>query len=139
MTASGSRTWPALVVSGLSAAERELLQADLLDYDVDAIDESTPGAWRVFFRTTAGRDQALAHLQRAFPNSTAAPESVADEDWAARSQAGLKAVTAGTFIVAPPWDVPITLVIQPSMGFGTGHHSTTRLLILLDVGDRRRS
>ena len=130
MTAHGSRTWPALVVSGLSGAERELLQADLLDYDVDAIDESTPGAWRVFFRTTAGRDQALAHLQRAFPNSTAAPESVADEDWAARSQAGLKAVTAGTFIVAPPWDVPITLVIQPSMGFGTGHHSTTRLCLL---------
>lgn len=130
MTAPGSRTWPALVVSGLSEAESELLQADLLDYDVDAIDESTPGAWRVFFRTSAGRDQAQAHVRQAFPNSSAIPESVADEDWAARSQASLKAITAGHFIVAPPWDVPITLVIQPSMGFGTGHHATTRLCLL---------
>lgn len=129
MTAA-SRTWPALVVSGLSETERELLQADLLDYDVDAIDESTPGAWRIFFRTTAGRDQALAHVLRAFPNGSATPESVADEDWAARSQASLKAITAGNFIVAPPWNVPITLVIQPSMGFGTGHHATTRLCLL---------
>ena len=130
MTAPSSRTWPVLVVSGLSETESELLQADLLDYDVDAIDESTPGAWRIFFRTTAGRDQALAHVQRAFPHGSATPESVADEDWAARSQASLKAITAGTFIVAPPWDVPITLVIQPSMGFGTGHHATTRLCLL---------
>ena len=130
MTAPSSRTWPALLVSGLSETEGELLQADLLDYDVDAIDESTPGAWRIFFRTPAGRDAALAHVRGAFPASTTSAESVPDEDWAARSQASLKAITAGVFIVAPPWDVPITLIIQPSMGFGTGHHPTTRLCLL---------
>jgi ribosomal protein L11 methyltransferase len=129
VTAPSARTWPALVVSGLSETEGELLQADLLDYDVDAIDESTPDAWRIFFRTTAGRDAALEHIQRAFPKTTTTAETVADEDWAARSQASLKAITAGNFIVAPPWDVPITLVIQPSMGFGTGHHATTRLCL----------
>jgi ribosomal protein L11 methyltransferase len=130
VTAPSSRTWPALVVSGLSEIEHELLQADLLDYDVDAIDESTPGSWRIFFRTTAGRDTALANVRRAFPHGTASAETIPDEDWAARSQASLKAVTAGAFIVAPPWDVPITLVIQPSMGFGTGHHATTRLCLM---------
>jgi ribosomal protein L11 methyltransferase len=123
------RAWPALQISGLSDAAGELLQADLLDYDVEAIDESGLEGWRIFFRTTASRDKALRHVRTAFPTSTATAISVADEDWAARSQAALKAVTVGGVIVAPPWDVPVTIVIQPSMGFGTGHHATTRLCL----------
>jgi ribosomal protein L11 methyltransferase len=123
------RTWPALQVSGLSETAADLLQADLLDFDVEAIDESAPEGWRIFFRTTASRDQALAHVSHAFPTASATPLAIADEDWAARSQAGLKAVKVGQIVVAPPWDVPLTLVIQPSMGFGTGHHATTRLCL----------
>lgn len=129
MSDAPHRTWPALQVSGLSETAADLLQADLLDFDVEAIDESAPDGWRIFFRTTASRDRALAHVRRAFPAAAATPQAIADEDWAARSQSGLKAVTVGGIIVAPPWDVPLTIVIQPSMGFGTGHHATTRLCL----------
>ena len=64
-----------------------------------------------------------------FPALTLTPVDVPDEDWAARSQASLKAVRVGNLIVAPPWDAPIVVAIRPSMGFGTGHHATTRLCL----------
>jgi ribosomal protein L11 methyltransferase len=120
--------WPALEISRLD----DLVQAALVDHDVAAIDED---ASRVFFHTSEARDRALAQLQRDFSELSVSPIDVPDEDWAARSQANLKAVRVGNVIVAPPWDVgspgglPHTIVIEPSMGFGTGHHATTRLCL----------
>ena len=146
-------TWPALVVSGLlghRSSEGEggsrtdgpdLLQAALTDYEIAAIDEASEDSWRVFFQTEAERTRALEALAPRFPSLTLEPVDVADEDWAARSQANLHAIQIGRIIVAPPWDVPTTIVIQPSMGFGTGHHATTRLCLaaLQRVGIAGRS
>lgn len=144
------RRWPAIDVSGLDtrtadvvsgfpgrrSAEREggsrtsdALQAALTDYDVAAIDETSDTAWRVFFHANATRDRALEAMRTAFPALSFDAVDVADEDWAARSQANLRAIQVGRVIVAPPWDVPVTIVIQPSMGFGTAHHPTTRLCL----------
>jgi ribosomal protein L11 methyltransferase len=132
------RTWPALDVAGLppadaadahEAVQGDLLEATLTDFDVEAIDESAPGGWRVFFRTSSGRDRAQRAIAKDFPALTLTPTDVPDEDWAARSQASLKAVRVGNLIVAPPWDAPIVVAIRPSMGFGTGHHATTRLCL----------
>jgi ribosomal protein L11 methyltransferase len=147
------RTWPAIEVGRLKPAAKDapdLLQAALVDYRIAAIDESTADLWRVFFSTSAERDRAAADLIRQFPGLTLTPLDVPDDDWVARSQAGLRAVRVGNIIVAPPWDIPhtgrlkldlsadsntaglrrpVVIVIKPSMGFGTGHHATTRLCL----------
>ena len=128
------RTWPALEVGPLP--NPDLFQAALLDYGVSAIDETTePDAWRVFFNTEADRNTAAQALSQQFPDTVIRSLDVPDEDWVAKSQAGLRAVRIGDIVVAPPWDVPDAnvaadvIVIRPSMGFGTGHHATTRLCL----------
>lgn len=138
---SSPRSWPALDIHPVS----EFLQAALIDFDVAAIDERSDDDWRVFFASADGRDRAASALRLEFPSITVESTDVPDENWAARSQAGLRAVRAGSIVVAPPWDVPestgdLVVVIQPSMGFGTGHHATTRLCLdalqRLGVGGR---
>jgi ribosomal protein L11 methyltransferase len=98
-------------------------------------------AWRVFFASPEARDAAQAALQAAEEwraRVDLAAVEVEDEGWAERSQASLQAVQVGRVIVAPPWDVPaadtraadaLLLIIEPSMGFGTGHHESTRLCL----------
>ena len=122
-------------VEGSRPEITDLLQAALLDYDVAAIDDNVPDAWRVFFSTAAERDRAHRGIAAEFPELAFRSVDVADEDWAARSQADLRAIRVGNIVVAPPWDVPggngsaLTIIIAPSMGFGTGHHATTRLCL----------
>ena len=158
------RTWPALDVGRLTLApssDPDLLQAALVDYRIAAVSETTQDVWQVFFSTSAERDRASEDLARQFPDLSIRPLDVPDEDWVARSQAGLCAVRVGNIIVAPPWDIPgtgrltpglgadvedtrldqpIVIMIRPSMGFGTGHHATTRLCLAalqrLDVRGR---
>ena len=147
------RTWPALEVGRLKPAAKDgpdLLQAALVDYRIAAIDESAADRWRIFFSNNAERDRAAVNLTRQFPDLSLRPLDVPDEDWVAKSQADLRAVRVGNIIVAPPWDTPhtgklkldhspgfataglrrpVVIVIKPSMGFGTGHHATTRLCL----------
>lgn len=127
---------------GDAASPGDLLQAALMDCAVIAIDEGSPGSttWRVFFSDAAERDRAAAALDvdTPVPGLRVTPCDVPDEGWAARSQAGLTAVRVGRLVVTPPWDPAasardvddtVTVVILPSMGFGTGHHATTRLCL----------
>lgn len=107
---------------------------------------STALQWRAFFDASSARDAAAKAVTGEWPDLTVTAENISDEDWAARSQRSLTAIAAGRFIVAPPWDVPpagdrTVIVIDPSRGFGTGHHASTRLcleaLSEIDVVGRR--
>lgn len=61
----------------------------------------------------------------------------ADRNWNAEWEASVRAVSAGRFVIAPDWDLPpedslaTTIRINPKMSFGTGHHESTRLALLL--------
>lgn len=105
-----------------------------------AVPEPSPAPlhWRVFFTCPADRDRAAEALAQACPDLRLSRTDVGDEDWVARSQRALSAVEAGRFVVAPPLATPgsvprdrTLIVIEPSMGFGTGHHPTTRLCLRL--------
>jgi len=127
--------YPALDIpcDDLDSPLSDRLYALLDDYDPLGI-QTTDRGLRVFFRSTAMRDQAGRAIAQRERIETAAIE-VPDEDWARRSQENLRAINAGRLIVAPPWDVPKgstpVIIIEPSMGFGTGHHATTRLCLRL--------
>lgn len=148
------RLWPALDVRPAPSAgsDAEDLQGAVLaaldDSVVSAVQE-LEGAWRIFFTTPADRDGAITLLTRRWPEMAVVPVDVADEDWARRSQQNLGPVRVGQVLISPPWAAPaatddhaaVEVVIQPSMGFGTGHHQTTRLCIALlqqiDLAGRR--
>lgn len=119
------------------------LAVALDDAGVSAVHESGTDAapvWRVFLSDPeqSGRVAAQLTEQFAADGVHAAAVEIEDEDWAARTQAHLTHIVVGRLVVAPPWDVPSPLarethliVIPPSMGFGTGHHETTRLCLRL--------
>jgi ribosomal protein L11 methyltransferase len=162
-------TWPALLLRARAVDDsEELVSAVLADFSPVAIQDlaerplppgglwdptfppipdppPTPLHWNVCFSDEDECDRAAAAIQSALPHLDIERVELPDEDWAAKSQQSLTAVRAGSFIVAPPWDLPAedvdatVIVIVPSMGFGTGHHATTRmclrLLSALDISD----
>lgn len=159
-----AKVWPALNIHlpGCDPQLQDLVLAELDDFQPTAVQEhDEQQVLRAFFTSADARALAARALSAAFGSHLFVESiNVEDEDWAARSQAALSAITVGRITVAPPWDVPeergresfshddgeedsrplFSIVIQPSMGFGTGHHATTRLMLKalqsLEVRDR---
>lgn len=131
------KAWPALDIHVPSCDPQlqELVLAELDDFQPTAIQEPDDASrLRAFFTSPESRDDAARALARSFGAHLFVESiNVDDEDWAARSQSQLSAITIGRVVVAPPWDMgsdPIfTIIVKPSMGFGTGHHATTRLAL----------
>lgn len=148
-------TRPALDIRLPAAPESLLPRLDALldDYEPFAVSDGSDGEpagtgaerrssfleRRVYFFSARARDAARLAIARALgpDGARTAPVDVSDGGWAARSQAGLRAVQVGDVVVAPPWDAPASTAnartvvsIEPSMGFGTGHHASTRLCLL---------
>jgi len=136
--------YPALDVHG---ADPDLVLALVDDFAPTAVEDVADGV-SIFFSSTALRDEARAAVAQALPDARLSARDVDDEDWAKRSQQNLTPITVGRITVTPPWfadasPAPATLAVTilPSMGFGTGHHATTRLCLAalqsLEVEGRR--
>jgi ribosomal protein L11 methyltransferase len=131
------KAWPALDIHVPSCDPQlqELVLVELDDFQPTAIQEpDDTSLLRAFFTSAESRDAAARALGASFGSHLYVESlNVEDEDWAARSQAQLRAVTIGRIVVAPPWDMGsdplLTIIVKPSMGFGTGHHATTRLML----------
>ena len=135
------RTWPALDLEASGpvpedAGERVALAID--DAAAVAVEHDDDRRWRVYFATSQDRLHAASLLRASLGGAfTIASLDVPDEGWATKVQSVLRAVKVGRLIVCPPWDVPslpppgeLVVVIEPSTGFGTGHHQSTRLCLL---------
>jgi ribosomal protein L11 methyltransferase len=128
------KSWPALDVSTRGDTDPELVIAAFDDYSPTAVEERDT-ALRIFFATPELRERASASLSNQFRLTSI---DVDDEDWARRGHGDLSPVVVGRIVVYPsPPAAPapaahpaqIDIVIPPSMGFGTGHHATTRLCL----------
>ncbi|HEX5214142.1 MAG TPA: 50S ribosomal protein L11 methyltransferase [Vicinamibacterales bacterium] len=134
------RTFPGLLVDWPAPPDDDALGraiAAIDDVHPTAIDDRDAGL-RAFFSSSTDRDTAARLLRAHDPSLTIVAVDVPDEAWAERSQASIGAVRVGRIVVAPPW-IPrppddaetIWIPILPSMGFGTGHHASTRLCLAL--------
>lgn len=97
---------------------------------------------RAFTRTLRARiDAAIAGVQQRFPgvDCSFTTRTLADRNWNAQWErtAGIIEVTK-RIIIKPRWKKlraadrgKIVLHIDPKMSFGTGHHETTRLCLIL--------
>jgi ribosomal protein L11 methyltransferase len=130
--------YPALDVDGVDS---DLLLALLDGFGPTAV-ENHGSVVTVFFHDGARRDAARHVVLRTHPHADVRSRDIDDEDWARRSQENLTAITVGRITVSPPWSAPVQtpspelrtpssliIIIAPSMGFGTGHHATTRLCL----------
>jgi ribosomal protein L11 methyltransferase len=144
VSAAGS---PALIIHftpGTTAADRDRMVALLADYDLVAIQEDelgSPLTWTAHFASAEARTAAAEAIGAIADGDSLRLElaEIEDDDWARRTQAELPAIRVGRIIVAPPWDRPgaetagdaVVVEIEPSRGFGTGHHQSTRLCLVL--------
>lgn len=112
-----------------------LVDAILDDFNPFAIEDIVDKQERrVYFFLPNDRDDAENALNENLGSKgvTTVPLDIPDILWAERSQAKLKPIRIGDIIITQPWNSisgdPKTtvIIIRPSMGFGTGHHASTR-------------
>jgi ribosomal protein L11 methyltransferase len=141
-----SRFFPALDVSWSTPPDDDTVDRLLATIDDEhpiAVEARDDGV-RIFFLSSSDRERAGIRAGAYQAGVICTPVDVPDEHWAERSQASIEPVEVGRLIVTPPWreaearnrrdrsGAPLLVVIiQPSMGFGTGHHATTRLCLNL--------
>jgi ribosomal protein L11 methyltransferase len=147
-----SATWTAITVI-TAPALAEAIESALLDLGAPGLESEERGAETritAHFTTAplAELEQYLEHLAAShptLPRPRVETGTVTDSGWAENWKAHFPPLAIGErLFVHPPWihDVPagrVSLVLDPGMAFGTGHHASTRgSLVLLEQALRGR-
>ncbi len=80
-------------------------------------------------------DELAECLRTLLPQTRIERDQVEECDWVAAWKEFFTPVTAGDFLVLPPWRAAeeeahtLSLLIEPKSAFGTGHHPTTTLCL----------
>jgi ribosomal protein L11 methylase PrmA len=101
----------------------DLIYAQLDDFEPLAIhDHESSDGWRVFFKTSLQRDTAASALRDTLGGHGLAIDrlDVEDDNWAKRSQEGIRAIRVGRVTVAPPWATTTTDNTKDSAADDTG-------------------
>ena len=121
-----------ITISTTSAAESDLLVAQLAERNFYAF-EQLESSLVAYILKTDYRPQELHHL---FPAQKMVDvETLQEENWNAKWEKNFTPVVLDSFacVRAPfhesPPGILYDLIISPKMSFGTGHHSTTRLMM----------
>ncbi|MCF8237100.1 MAG: 50S ribosomal protein L11 methyltransferase [Saprospiraceae bacterium] len=129
-------TW--IIVSVQVAPEtRDIALAFLGEYPFHAFEETDNGLVAYIGATSwsPSLEQELHALDGQYWTSFSVSE-LADQNWNALWESNFDPVDLSPFCViraifhAPRPDVRFDLVIQPERAFGTGHHATTRMMVL---------
>lgn len=146
-------SWTSLTVTAHPALA-EAIESFLLDHGAPGLQtEELGNAIRItaHFAEDAPLDElagyldGLLALQPALPRPALETGSVTDSGWAENWKAHFPPLAIGEqLFVHPPWiaEVPagrVSIVLDPGMAFGTGHHASTRgCLTLLEAALRER-
>lgn len=149
-----SATWTAVVVTAAPPLA-EAIESFLFDHGAPGLETEERGAeTRITahfaaappLAELAGYLDALLESQPALPRPRVETATVADSGWASSWKAHFPPLAIGErLFVHPPWiaEVPagrLSIVLDPGMAFGTGHHASTRgCLVLLEAALRARS
>jgi len=136
------RLYPALELRWPARPDDDHVERVVAEIDHEhpfAIDEIVNGI-RVFLPSIAACERSALLIRAIDSDAATTTIDVSDEDWAERSQSSLAPIQIGRVLVSPnegaqaatPGD--LVIVVTPSMGFGTGHHASTRLCLRLLQG-----
>jgi len=121
----------------------EQISATLFAYGCEGINVTDDGII-IYFTTHRWTDEVkiglvefIRHAVPGFSGKNIQIQSLADHDWNADWKKHFKPVKISTSVVIrPPWEeyhnnlVKIIITINPQMAFGTGHHESTKLIII---------
>lgn len=119
----------------LPTEQQEILLALLSETSAHAFEEKRDGLHAYFQESVFDEAAMRAIVQAYYPDARMHVERIAPKDWNAEWERNFESVRVEDFVeVHPPFraatpGIAHAIVLMPRMAFGTGHHSTTWLMM----------